>query len=137
MDKISPSARSRNMSRIRSTGNMTTEKRLRAYLVRSRLSGWHIHGSNLIGRPDFVFHRQKVAVFVDGCFWHACPRCGHTPKSNQRYWSPKLLRNRNRDKKASRQLRRNGWNVVRLWEHEIRDTPTKVITRVRLSIKKH
>lgn len=96
-----------------------------------------MHSSGLIGRPDFVFPKQKVVVFVDGCFWHACPRCGHTPKSNQRYWSPKLLRNRNRDKTVSRQLRRNGWNVLRLWEHEIRDTPTKVITRVKLSIKKN
>lgn len=135
MDRVSPSTRSRNMSRIRSAGNMTTEKRLRAYLMRARISGWHIHASELIGKPDFIFPTEKVAVFVDGCFWHGCPRCGHTPKSNQRYWSPKLLRNRSRDKAVSRQLKKTGWNVVRLWEHEIRDTPIKVITQVRLSLK--
>lgn len=81
MDRVSPSTRSRNMSKIRSAGNKTTEKRLRAYLIRSRLSGWHIHGSDLIGRPDFIFPKQKVAVFVDGCFWHACPRCAAYPKN--------------------------------------------------------
>ena len=137
MDRVSPSTRSRNMSRIRSTGNMTTEKRFRAYLVRSRISGWHIHGSELTGRPDFVFPSHRVAVFVDGCFWHSCPRCGHTPKSNHKYWLPKLQKNKKRDRRVSRDLRKTGWRVLRLWEHEIRRTPTQAVLRLKSYIKKH
>lgn len=137
MDRVSPSTRSQNMSRIRSTGNMTTEKRLRAYLVRARLSGWHIHGSELAGRPDFIFPRQKVAIFVDGCFWHGCPRCGHTPKSNQRYWAAKLMRNRKRDRRVSRELRNIGWFVLRFWEHEILSAATAAVSQIKSCIYKH
>lgn len=125
------------MSRIRSTGNLTTEKRLRAYLVRARLSGWHIHGSELVGRPDFIFPREKVAVFVDGCFWHGCPRCGHAPKSNRKYWTPKLMRNRKRDRRVSRELRSLGWLVLRFWEHEIRSSAADAVSQIKSCICKH
>ena len=68
-------------------------------------------------RPDVAFTRRKVAVFVDGCFWHACPEHGSKPKSNEWYWSPKLARNVERDRAADEALVQAGWTVVRLWEH--------------------
>ncbi len=68
-------------------------------------------------RPDIAFTRRKVAVFVDGCFWHACPDHGSKPKSNEWYWSPKLARNVERDRAADDALVQAGWTVVRLWEH--------------------
>lgn len=69
-------------------------------------------------RPDVVFTRAKVAVFVDGCFWHGCPQHGRVPKSNQAYWVPKLERNQERDALVDRELASHGWEVVRIWEHE-------------------
>jgi DNA mismatch endonuclease (patch repair protein) len=73
-------------------------------------------------RPDVVFTRAKVAVFVDGCFWHSCPQHGTTPRSNRDYWEPKLARNAYRDRANSEALRRSGWRVVRIWEHEDLDS---------------
>ena len=136
MDRISQASRSRNMSKIRSRGNLTTEKRFRAQLVRARISGWQLQSSLLPGRPDFLFPKQRIAVFVDGCFWHGCPRCGHRPKSNRRYWTPKLTHNRERDIKVSREIRTHGWHVLRIWEHEIRMNPSRAISRLQLLIRK-
>ncbi|MCY4651816.1 MAG: very short patch repair endonuclease [Dehalococcoidia bacterium] len=67
---------------------------------------------------DIAFTKKKVAVFVDGCFWHSCPEHGTTPKSNQDYWIPKLQQNAERDRDVSRRLRNAGWSVIRIWEHE-------------------
>ena len=68
-------------------------------------------------RPDIAFTSRKVAVFVDGCFWHACPEHGSKPKNNEWYWSPKLLKNQERDRATDEALSKAGWTVVRLWEH--------------------
>ena len=80
-------------------------------------------------RPDIVFTARKVAVFVDGCFWHACPEHGSRPAVNQGYWNPKLLRNVERDRAADAALELAGWQVVRLWEHvPLDDAVTAVVT---------
>lgn len=68
-------------------------------------------------RPDIAFTSRRVAVFVDGCFWHACPEHGSKPRSNEWYWSPKLTRNVERDRAADAALAQAGWTVIRLWEH--------------------
>ena len=68
-------------------------------------------------RPDIVFTRRKVAVFIDGCFWHSCPLHGAAPRTNTSYWDPKLARNRERDAANNELLRAAGWTVVRAWEH--------------------
>jgi DNA mismatch endonuclease Vsr len=115
---------------------MTTEKRFRAHLVRARISGWKLQSSLLPGRPDFIFPKNKVAVFVDGCFWHCCPQCGHTPKSNRSYWSLKLARNRARDKRISREIKRLGWKVLRIWEHEIKLAPSHAVFKLQSAIQK-
>jgi DNA mismatch endonuclease, patch repair protein len=69
-------------------------------------------------RPDVVFTRAKMAVFVDGCFWHGCPEHGHRPKVNGWYWEPKLARTRDRDRRNIELLERHGWATYRMWEHE-------------------
>jgi len=68
-------------------------------------------------RPDIAFTKRKIAVFVDGCFWHACPEHGSQPRNNEWYWSPKLAKNVERDQAADTALIAAGWTVVRLWEH--------------------
>jgi DNA mismatch endonuclease, patch repair protein len=78
-------------------------------------------------RPDIVFPRAKVAVFVDGCFWHRCPIHGSVPKSRRDYWEPKLQRNAARDRDVDRRLRATGWSVIRVWEHE---DPERVLPRI-------
>lgn len=74
-------------------------------------------------RPDVVFPTARIAIFVDGCFWHACPLHGTHPASNQAYWQKKLARNVERDAENNRSLHEAGWHVVRLWEHEILEDP--------------
>ncbi len=82
-------------------------------------------------RPDIAFTSRKVAVFVDGCFWHACPDHGSAPKSNEWYWSPKLAKNVERDHAADAALAEAGWTVVRLWEHvPVADAVAAVIAAV-------
>lgn len=89
-------------------------------------------GAKMVVRPDLVFPRQRVAVFVDGCFWHGCPQHGTSPRSNRAYWTAKITRNRERDKQTSRALRRQNWRVVRIWEHE---TPARAVTRVAAAVR--
>ena len=85
-------------------------------------------------RPDIVFTRRKVAVFVDGCFWHACPDHGSKPKNNEWYWSPKLLKNVQRDELNNTALTSAGWTVIRLWEHvPLDDAVNTVVVAIRAS----
>jgi DNA mismatch endonuclease, patch repair protein len=76
-----------------------------------------IRASTTLVKPDIVFPSRRVAVFVDGCFWHSCPEHGNNPKVNTGYWGPKLERNRQRDELVTRVLEADGWRVVRIWEH--------------------
>ena len=78
-------------------------------------------------RADIVFPRRRVAVFVDGCFWHSCPRHRTSPKANAAWWAAKLAENRRRDAHTNRRLRNAGWHVVRVWEHE---APSKAAARI-------
>lgn len=130
MDKCSARVRSKVMSRIRGTGNRSTEARLRAQLIASGIRGWRVRMAGLPGRPDFVFPARRIALFVDGCFWHLCPQCGRPPKSNRSYWKPKLESNRNRDRKITSKLKGMGWKVLRLWEHELNSAAEPAIPRV-------
>src|SRR3954453_10400732 len=95
----SQSKRSLVMAAIRSRGNKDTERKLAAILRANRITGWRRHQA-VPGRPDFIFRLERLAIFVDGCFWHGCPKHGRKPTSNQAYWLPKLLRNRERDVEA-------------------------------------
>lgn len=117
------------MAAIRSTGNKTTELRLASIFREEGIIGWR-HGQRLPGMPDFLFRRERVAVFVDGCFWHGCRWHCRMPKSRGQYWVPKIVRNRERDLKVGKELRRAGWQVCRIWEHSLKK-PAQVAARVR------
>lgn len=87
--------------------------------------------SGTIVHPDIVFTKKRVAVFIDGCYWHSCPIHGTTPKSNRNYWIPKLRQNVERDKKTGIDLRANGWKVLRIWEHvEPEDAASMIASEV-------
>jgi len=108
------------MSAIRST-DTKPERELRSALHRSGYrfrKNLRLETGQLKVRPDIVFTRQRVAVFVDGCFWHVCPEHGRTPTTNTTYWSPKLQRNVDRDRAVNAALAASGWQVVRIWVHE-------------------
>jgi DNA mismatch endonuclease (patch repair protein) len=107
------------MGRIKAEGNKSTETKLRMLMVRNGIRGWKLQAKNMLAKPDFVFPNRKLAIFVDGCFWHGCPKCGHIPKANRIYWENKINRNINRDSKQRKALRRMGWRVLRLWEHQL------------------
>jgi DNA mismatch endonuclease (patch repair protein) len=106
------------MAAIRSSGNQDTELKLVALFKIHGITGWR-RKQRVFGKPDFIFRRQKIAVFVDGCFWHGCPKHGRKPGSNRAYWLPKFRRNRKRDKFVKRVLSKAGWTVLRLWEHDL------------------
>lgn len=111
--------RSAGMSLIRSRGNCATELRLIALMCEHRISGWR-RNTRVFGKPDFVFPAAKLAVFVDGCFWDCCPQHATTPKNNSAFWAKKLASNKVRDRLVTRTLRKTGWRVLRIWEHDLR-----------------
>lgn len=87
--------------------------------------------ASLRTRADIVFTRARVAVFVDGCFWHGCPEHGTSPRANARFWREKIASNKKRDDRATEDLQRLGWAVVRVWEHEAtRDAADRVCQAV-------
>ena len=137
------------MSRIRSRGNVDTELALARLLRAHRITGWRrqvrvaVDSSKLIVdrgrrrgkvhqpstkdhqltvRPDFIFPKLRVTVFVDGCFWHGCPKHGTQPKGNRAFWKKKFAANKARDRRVNRMLRRAGWRVLRIWEHELKQS---------------
>jgi|ERR1039457_6012284 DNA mismatch endonuclease (patch repair protein) len=115
MDHVSKSVRSKIMASVRSRGNTTTELPLGKLLWAAGLRGYRKHWP-VTGRPDFAWPGRKIAVFVDGCFWHGHTRCKYLPKSNVKFWRNKIKTNRVRDRRVSRTLRAQGWQVVRIWE---------------------
>jgi DNA mismatch endonuclease, patch repair protein len=120
--------RSRQMASIRGRGNKSTELMLVALLREQRIKGWR-RNLQLPGKPDFSFPKQRVAIFVDGCFWHGCPHCYKRPRTREQYWSAKIIRNQKRDRKVCRILRASGWRVFRIWEHELK-APAKCLSRL-------
>lgn len=132
-DIFTQSKRSKVMSLIRGTGNKGTEHALLILLRNARLTGWRRH-LPLPGRPDFAFLKHKVAIFVDGCFWHGCPKCYTRPKTNRAFWDKKREDNMARDRRVSRELRTRGWKVIRIWEHALKKSPQACIARVRRAL---
>ena len=128
-DVFTKAKRSEVMSRIRGRGNKTTELALAKLLRAARITGWR-RNQKLFGRPDFTFQRQRVVVFVDGCFWHSCPKHSHVPKSNRKFWLKKLTANSKRDLLVNRTLYRLDWRVIRIWEHDLQK-PSRVLSKIR------
>jgi DNA mismatch endonuclease (patch repair protein) len=123
-------SRSQLMARVASKGNRTTEGRFLTLLRQSGISGWR-RNRPLIGRPDFVWPSSKLAVFLDGCFWHG-HRCGKNihPRTNANAWEKKITANRRRDRRVTQALRRRGWVVLRIWECHLTRRPQQCVARV-------
>jgi DNA mismatch endonuclease (patch repair protein) len=119
-DVFTKAKRSVVMSLIRGSGTRDTELRMMALFRAHGITGWR-RGVALFGKPDFVFRRERLVVFVDGCFWHRHPGCkfAYTPKSRLEFWLPKFERNVARDRLVTRTLRKEGWCVVRVWECDL------------------
>jgi DNA mismatch endonuclease (patch repair protein) len=128
-DTFNKSDRSRIMAAVRGRGNKATELVLARLLREHGLKGWRRH-VKIAGRPDFVFTTRRVAIFVDGCFWHGCAKHCRMPASNQKYWDAKIARNVRRDKLTRRTLRARGWKVIRVWEHELKISPAAVARKI-------
>ena len=121
VDSLSDAERSVRMSKVRSKGNQSTELVVEQAFRHAQLRGWRKHPKYIPGKPDFYFSKQKLAVFVDGCFWHACPQCARRPPvSRAEFWRAKIDANRRRDLRTRRLLRKHGFKTMRLWEHELR-----------------
>jgi DNA mismatch endonuclease, patch repair protein len=133
-DIFTPAKRSLVMAATASSGNKSTEMRLIAVFRLYGITGWRRH-VRLHGKPDFVFPRERVAVFVDGCFWHGCPRHASMPTSRASWWATKLAANRTRDRIVTRTLRATGWRVLRIWECALvkKRTPRTVGRILRVS----
>lgn len=134
-DVFTKAKRSQVMSRIRGRGNKDTEVALIRIFRAERITGWRRHTS-LFGRPDFTFRRERVVVFVDGCFWHGCPLHCRMPATNPAFWSSKLAANKARDKTVSVTLRKTGWRVVRIWEHDLAKRPSVCVRRILRSLQR-
>jgi DNA mismatch endonuclease, patch repair protein len=134
-DTVSRKKRSQIMSAVRSTGNKATEVVLLRILRKHGISGWR-RRVRLHGNPDFVFPKQRTAIFVDGCFWRGCAKHCRMPTGNSAYWKPKISGNRKRDQIVTRDLRHSGWSVLRIWEHELAPKHQKRLShRIRQALQ--
>lgn len=133
-DVFTKAKRSDVMSRILGRGNKDTELAL-AKLFRQRgITGWR-RNQPVFGKPDFVFAKTKLAVFVDGCFWHSCPKHATKPKNNRAFWQRKFSANKQRDALVTRTLRGAGWRVLRVWEHEVAlKNQTRLLRRIQRAL---
>ena len=109
------------MSSIKGKGNKDTELAMIKILRKYHISGWR-RNMPVLGKPDCIFPKQKIALFVDGCFWHGCPKHFKIPQNNRSFWENKIQTNRDRDIYVNKELRKTQWKVVRVWEHEILDS---------------
>lgn len=118
-DILTNAQRSELMAKVHGAGNASTELRLITVFRTHGITGWRRKWP-LVGKPDFVFPKLKLAVFVDGCFWHGCPIHATQPKQNAAFWREKIARNQARDRLVTRTLKAKGWRVLRVWEHELK-----------------
>ncbi len=142
-DIFTKKKRSEVMAAIRSRGNKATELRMAILFRAHGITGWRRQvklrgaergtqkGKAARMSVDFVFRRERVCVFVDGCFWHACPRHGTQPTGNRAFWKNKFARNVERDREVSRALRKAGWTVLRVWECALsRSQTARTLSRI-------
>jgi len=128
MDNLTPEQRRKNMQNIRSAG--TSPELLIAKELRRQKIYFAKNAKAIIGKPDFVFRRKRVAVFVDSDFWHGHRTRCVMPKSNCEYWEKKIERNKKRDKQVTRALKKEGWTVIRLWEKDIKRDLKKSLGKI-------
>jgi DNA mismatch endonuclease (patch repair protein) len=126
--------RSKNMQAIRAKGNKSTELKMVKLFRENKITGWRRH-LPLTGKPDFTFRKEKLTLFVDGCFWHRCPKCYREPKTNAEFWRNKIENNVKRDLKVTKELKQDGWSVLRLWECQLKK-PQRFLTRIQKKLEK-
>lgn len=134
MDTVSPEVRSRIMRAIK--GKWTGPEILFSRgLARAGIRGWKCHDETLPGRPDFVFEgRSKVAIFINGCFFHGCPTHFRMPKSNVAFWRRKIRTNIERDIRNEKALVAGAWRVLTFWECQVKARAWEVVDRVRMEV---
>lgn len=137
VDNLRPEDRRKTMQAVKGKGT-TPERQLFAMLAGMGLKGWRKHANDIIGKPDVVFNKEQVAIFVDGCFWHGCPHCQRklAPETNREYWQRKISRNIERARSNNQKLRENRWVVIRIWEHELKTQTDreKIRTEIRQAL---
>lgn len=136
-DNLNPSDRRKTMQAVKGR-NTSLERKLFSMLARMGIKGWRKNAADVKGKPDVVFDKRRIVVFVDGCFWHGCPSCkGKTPDTNFEYWNQKVMKNKTRDTKTRRELTKERWRVVKIWEHEMRDRGSrrKITRRILTALK--
>jgi DNA mismatch endonuclease (patch repair protein) len=116
--------------------NTGPEMILRHALFASALRGYRLHCKKIPGRPDICFTKKKVAIFVNGCFWHRCPICDLSlPKTNTEFWERKFELNKERDKRKIKNLEDLGWNVLIVWECEIRNELAETVAKIQHTLE--
>lgn len=118
-DIFTRAERSRIMRLVKHCGNKSTELKLIHIFSTKRVTGWR-RGYPLCGKPDFVFPKKRIAIFVDGCFWHGHDCRNTIPKDNAEFWQAKFKRTRKRDRTVTETLSEKGWNVIRIWECQLK-----------------
>jgi len=129
-DVFTKAKRSEVMSRIRGRGNRETELALAKLFRAHGITGWRRH-QPLFGKPDFAFRKERVVIFVDGCFWHGCPKHSNMPVNNRLFWEKKLTANTLRDRLVTKTLRQEGWLVLRIWEHDLAQDAAACIAKIK------
>lgn len=119
-DTFSVEKRSEIMRKVKSSRNKSTELKLIQFFKENGIGGWR-RNLKLYGKPDFVFPKQRLAIFVDGCFWHGHDCRNTKPKANADYWETKINRNKNRDVQVTESLTNKNWTVIRIWECELKN----------------
>jgi DNA mismatch endonuclease (patch repair protein) len=128
-----PLTRSQLMSRVHGRGNKSTEEKLVTLLRAAGIKGWR-RQLPLPGTPDFGFPKERLAIYVDGCFWHGCPRCYTRPATNQDFWDKKVEDNRARDRRVNGELRSRGWTLMRIWAHTLKNEAA-VVRRIQKALR--
>ena len=129
-DVFTKAKRSEVMSRIRGHGNKATELALAKLFRAHGITGWRRRQKHF-GKPDFTFNRERIVVFVDGCFWHGCPRHSNLPVNNRSFWEKKLAANSLRDRLVTKTLRSQGWRVLRIWEHDLSKNANRCVSKIK------
>jgi len=134
MDTVDKETRSRVMAAVHSEGTKL-EQQLIAILESAEITGFVRNEKSLPGKPDIVFMDAKVAMFLDSCFWHGCPKHLRRPSSNDTYWRAKIDNNVKRDRRNRAKLRGMGWSALRIWEHDL-EKSSLIIQRVRRALER-
>lgn len=124
-DNLKPEDRRKAMRAVKGKGTKL-EKQLFSTLAAMHLHGWRQNAADIPGKPDVVFDKERLVIFIDGCFWHGCLHCNRKlPSTNRAYWKKKIKRNAMLAGIYRRKLRNEGWTVIRIWEHNMRDPNAK------------